>query len=860
MREATATTPHSMIPQEQFGDYRILRVIGQGGMGTVCLAVQRGLDRTVALKVLHPDLAGNVDSERRFQCIVKLADFGLARKEGNTILTQEGDVVGTLRYMAPEMILGANATIQSDLWSMGGVLFTLLTGEEHIDVRELMERPGSACAYRLPDEIDGPPSLARVLAWLLSPDPAQRPRGAADVRDALEGILREASLPPAEDILLKHPLAPLPTPASPAQYYPTQVTPVSPRARRPRTADRTPAPAQRRKQPKAASVMGLLGVGALLVLGVSHLLSPKHPPVPPASPRATVRPTPTPLPKRGAFQDWPAVVPYATVLSGSPSEARAAVAQLKRRLPIKLDNDPARWLYWMRLGRWFDDPQRSKEEPRFARASAEPMDFIQEHAVVPNLFRLAPTPDAYGFVVLGTAAWPMDGRFWMALGRLLSLDGYTASARIAYDIGLERLGKFRIVVNQGALLDAIAEAVVLSVKHNPDQLARIITVVAGSKQMLWDFLRVRLEVKHSALLQAILMSAQVYDPGTGVPAIELAKMLGSLGQPEEARQILKVAMARFPHSQAVREMLCMHYLARARVKEAQALILRLPGESMPRSRFPFVAEGKQPQMPPLNKDHFDVVDTISVCDLVWWHLAAGRLAETVPVLQELRRMVARVNRDTGLTLLNLVAEGSTAPWPMHYVDEFFASDHDDVIALPHVVDVLSTTPSRWKALIAYAERIRSGAVPKLIEAVCASRGGDLRRSLELLAGSEAKGSLPVHEAMTGEVLARPLIRERAGEHVDPDVLELARRHPQLPISPWETYLSAVRRGSVADMKNAVEVLIDQEYDRAATVIALRWCACLSPPGAEREALEQRAQILTRVNRLPVWLLKHSAEH
>jgi len=49
------------------GDYRILRRLGQGGMGQVYLAEQISLRRKVALKFLRSDLANNKDSLKRFQ-------------------------------------------------------------------------------------------------------------------------------------------------------------------------------------------------------------------------------------------------------------------------------------------------------------------------------------------------------------------------------------------------------------------------------------------------------------------------------------------------------------------------------------------------------------------------------------------------------------------------------------------------------------------------------------------------------------------------------------------------------------------------------------------------------------------------
>lgn len=53
---------------------------------------------------------------------VKLSDFGLARLLGKTRITQEGTLMGTVTYLAPELILGQGASPQSDLYALGIVL------------------------------------------------------------------------------------------------------------------------------------------------------------------------------------------------------------------------------------------------------------------------------------------------------------------------------------------------------------------------------------------------------------------------------------------------------------------------------------------------------------------------------------------------------------------------------------------------------------------------------------------------------------------------------------------------------------------------------------------------------------------
>jgi WD40 repeat protein len=119
-------------------------------------------------------------------------DWGLAIVEG---VVTTGVTAGTPAYMAPEQCAGTGVDAQSDVWSLGVMLFELLTSKlpfqaaTSSDVLNLVQRSAVPAVSDL--EPQAPAPLARVVERALQPDPSARYANAGDMADALEAAMRE---------------------------------------------------------------------------------------------------------------------------------------------------------------------------------------------------------------------------------------------------------------------------------------------------------------------------------------------------------------------------------------------------------------------------------------------------------------------------------------------------------------------------------------------------------------------------------------------------------------------------------------------------------------------------------------------
>ncbi|MEO6258964.1 MAG: protein kinase [Thermoanaerobaculia bacterium] len=161
------------------------------------------LDRAHRASIVHRDFKpGNVVITKSG---AKLLDFGLAKSSSSPVvavsnegatehrpLTQEGTILGTFQYMAPEQLAGEEADARSDIFALGAVLYEMITGRRAFEGKTRTSLIAAILSGEPPRITESqpitPPALEHVVTKCLAKDPEDRWQSARDIAEELRWI------------------------------------------------------------------------------------------------------------------------------------------------------------------------------------------------------------------------------------------------------------------------------------------------------------------------------------------------------------------------------------------------------------------------------------------------------------------------------------------------------------------------------------------------------------------------------------------------------------------------------------------------------------------------------------------------
>jgi len=185
--------------------------IGRGPLTleeTIDIATQvaQGLAKAHESGIIHRDIKpGNIMIGK--DGIARIVDFGLAKLAGQTVLTKTGRTLGTVAYMSPEQARGEQVDQRTDIWSLGVVLYEMITGwlpfpgdyEQAIVYRIVNEEPEPITSVQR----NVPAGLERIVERALAKSAAKRYQHVGEMATELQTLKKELEAGVAKPRLIK---------------------------------------------------------------------------------------------------------------------------------------------------------------------------------------------------------------------------------------------------------------------------------------------------------------------------------------------------------------------------------------------------------------------------------------------------------------------------------------------------------------------------------------------------------------------------------------------------------------------------------------------------------------------------------